>query len=219
MIQTSCAPRSASIALAVLVALAGCQSMSDRQRHTATGAGVGAAAGAAVGAATGGNAATGAVVGGAVGAVAGNLWSRRMENKRAEMQRATQGTGIDVMRTPDNQLKVSVPSDFSFDTGSAQIKPQMRPVLDQFAQGLDPRTRVTIVGHTDNVGGETVNNTLSLDRAVNVRDYLRNHGVDSARMIVNGRGETQPIATNDTSNGRAQNRRVEIFLSEPAARG
>ena len=159
------------------------------------------------------------MVGGAIGAVAGNLWSKRMEEKRAEMQRATQGTGIDVVRTPDNQFKVNVPSDFSFNSGSAEIKPQMRPVLDQFAQGLDPRMRVTIVGHTDNVGGDELNNRLSLDRASNVRDYLRNHGVDSSRMITNGRGEQQPVASNDTSTGRAQNRRVEIFLSEPSTRG
>src|SRR5882672_12211407 len=218
MSEISFGPRSATLVLAALVGVAGCQSMTERQRSTATGAGVGAAAGAAVGAATGGNAATGAVVGGAAGAVAGNLWSRHMEAKRAEMARATQGTGIDVVRTSDNQLKLSVPSDFSFDPGSAQVKPQMRPVLDQFAQGLDPKTRVTIVGHTDSVGGEELNNRLSLDRAANVRDYLHNHGVDPGRMIVNGRGELQPIASNDTAVGRAQNRRVEIFLSEPAAR-
>jgi outer membrane protein OmpA-like peptidoglycan-associated protein len=214
--MTRIVARSSILVLATVVGLAACSSMTDRQKHTATGAGVGAATGAAVGAATGGNAATGAVVGGAVGAVAGNLWSRHMENKRAEMQRATQGTGIEVARTPDNQLKVSVPADFSFDSGSAQIKPQMRPVLDQLAQGLDPKTRVSIVGHTDNVGGEELNNRLSLDRATNVRDYLRNHGVDQSRMITNGRGEQQPIANNDTAIGRAQNRRVDIFLNEPA---
>jgi outer membrane protein OmpA-like peptidoglycan-associated protein len=221
MTKTSFAPRSATIALAAIVGLAGCQSMTERQRHTATGAGVGAATGAVVGGATAGTkgAATGAVVGGAIGAVAGNLWSKRMEEKRAEMQRATQGTGIEVARTPDNQLKVNVPSDFSFDSGSAAIKPQMRPVLDQFAQGLDPKMRVTIVGHTDNVGADELNNRLSLDRAANVRDYLRNHGVDASRMIVNGRGEQEPIANNDTSTGRAQNRRVEILLSEPTGRG
>ena len=142
-----------------------------------------------------------------------------MEAKRAEMARATQGTGIEVARTTDNQLKVSVPADFSFDSGSAQIKPQMRPVLDQLAQGLDPKARMTIIGHTDNVGGEELNNRLSMDRAVNVRDYLRNHGVDQGRMIVNGRGEQQPVASNDNAIGRAQNRRVEIFLSEPTGRG
>lgn len=216
MPKTSFAPQTAALAAAVLLALSGCQSMNERQKSTAVGAGAGAATGAVVGAATGGNAATGAVIGGAVGAVAGNLWSRHMEAKRAEMQRATQGTGIEVMRTADNQLRLSVPSDFSFDPGSAQIKPQMRPVLDQLAQGLDPRTRLIIVGHTDSMGSEELNNRLSLDRAVNVRDYLRRDGVDPSRIVVNGRGETQPVANNDTSLGRAQNRRVEIFLSQPA---
>ena len=91
MSKTSFTPRSATVAIAALIGLTACQSMTERQRHTTTGAGVGAATGAVVGGATAGTkgAATGAVVGGAVGAVAGNLWSRRMEEKRAEMQRAT----------------------------------------------------------------------------------------------------------------------------------
>jgi outer membrane protein OmpA-like peptidoglycan-associated protein len=203
-------------AAATAIGLAGCESMSERQRGTAVGAGVGAATGAVVGKATGGKAATGAVVGGAIGAIAGNLWSKRMEDKRAEMNRATQGTGIQVARTQDNRLKVNVPSDFSFDSGSAAIKPQMRPVLDQFAQGLSADQRVTIVGHTDNVGGEALNNRLSLDRAANVREYLRAQGVDPSRIMVNGRGENEPVASNDSPSGRAENRRVEIFLSEPA---
>jgi outer membrane protein OmpA-like peptidoglycan-associated protein len=217
MSNSTLASRSAIAALtAASVGFAGCQSMSERQRHTAVGAGAGAATGAVVGKATGGSAATGAVVGGAIGAVAGNLWSKRMEDKRAEMNRATQGTGIQVARTSDNQLRVAVPSDFSFDSGSAAIKPQMRPVLDQFAQGLSANQRITIVGHTDNVGGEGLNNRLSLDRASSVREYLRAHGVDPSRIMVNGRGEAEPIASNDTVAGRAENRRVEIFLSEPA---
>jgi outer membrane protein OmpA-like peptidoglycan-associated protein len=217
MNKSALAVRSAIVVLAAgSIGFAGCESMSDRQRHTAIGAGAGAATGAVVGKATGGNAATGAVIGGAVGAVAGNLWSKRMEDKRADMTRATQGTGIEVARTNDNQLKVAVPSDFSFDSGSATIKPQMRPVLDQFAQGLSANQRVTVVGHTDNVGGETLNNSLSLERAASVREYLRLRGVDPGRILVNGRGEAEPLASNDTAVGRAQNRRVEMFLSEPA---
>jgi len=206
-----------AILIAAALALAACSSMDERQRTTAKGAGVGAATGAVVGGVTGGGdrAVKGAAIGAAVGAVAGNLWSRHMEEKRAEMERATQGTGIDVARTADNRLKVNVPSDFSFDVGSAAIKPQMRPVLDQFAQGLDPRMRVTVVGHTDSTGGEAVNDRLSLDRAVHVRDYLTGRGVDPTRVLANGRGESDPIANNDTAIGRAQNRRVEIFLSEP----
>jgi outer membrane protein OmpA-like peptidoglycan-associated protein len=213
--------RPAVLAASVVAMLAaGCAEtpqMSERQKGTATGAAAGAVGGAVLSKATGGSAATGAVVGGAIGAVAGNLWSKRMEEKRTEMQRATQGTGIDVAKTQDNQLKVNVPSDFSFDVGSAQIKPQMRPVLDQFAQGLDPKMRVTVVGHTDDTGGPEVNNRLSLDRAASVRDYLRNRGLDTSRMIINGRGENEPMASNDSQAGRAQNRRVEIYLSEPQA--
>jgi outer membrane protein OmpA-like peptidoglycan-associated protein len=206
-----------AVALALAMGSAGAQTMTERQRGTVTGAGVGAAAGAVVGAATGGKALTGAIAGGALGAVAGNLWSKHMQDKRAEMQRATQGTGIDIARTQDNQLRLNVPSEFSFDPGSAKIKPQMQPVLDQFAQGLDPAMRVTVVGYSDSSGSEALNDKLSLDRAVNVRDYLRAQGVDPARMIVNGRGEREPVADNDTASGRAQNRRVEILLSEPRA--
>ena len=154
--------RSTQITLATLAAaalLAGCENMSERQKGTATGAAIGAVLGGVVSSATGGKAGTGAVVGGAVGAVAGNLWSKRMEDKRAAMEQATQGTGIEVARTPQNELKVNVPSDFSFDVGRAAIKPQMRPVLDQFAQGLDPTMRVRIVGHTDSTGNDAINNT------------------------------------------------------------
>lgn len=92
-------------------------------------------------------------------------------------------------------------------------------MLDQLAQGLDPKTHVTIVGYADSTGSELLDNRLSLDRAINVRDYLRNLGVDPGRMIVNGRGERDPVASNDTAAGRAQNRRVEILLSQSSARG
>jgi outer membrane protein OmpA-like peptidoglycan-associated protein len=197
--------------------LAGCETMSERERGTAGGAVIGAAAGAVVGSATGGSAGTGAVVGGALGAVAGNLWSRRMEEKRAAMERATQGTGIEVARTPQNELRVNVPSDFSFDVGRSAIKPGMRPVLDQFAQGLDPAMRVRVIGHTDSTGTDAINNPLSRDRAESVRDYLVARGVAAPRIQVEGRGAREPVADNGTEAGRAQNRRVEIFLREPEA--
>ena len=201
--------------LAAAAFLAGCADMSERQKGTATGAAIGAVAGAVLSSATGGKAGTGAVVGGALGAVGGNLWSKRMEEKRAAMEQATQGTGIDVARTPDNQLKVNVPSDFSFDVGRSAIKPQMRPVLDQFAQGLDPTMRVRIVGHTDSTGSDAINNPLSVDRAQSVRDYLAGRGVAPSRVETQGHGSREPVADNGSDAGRAQNRRVEIFLREP----
>lgn len=200
--------------LSVAVLASGCANMSEREKGTAAGAGIGAAAGAILSSVTGGRAGTGAVIGGAVGAVAGNLWSKRMEEKRVAMEQATRGTGIDVNRTQDNQLKVNVPSDFSFDVGRSNIKPPMRPVLDQFAQGLDPSMRVRIVGHTDNTGRDAVNYPLSMDRAQSVRDYLINKGVPDSRIEIDGRGSREPVADNGNESGRAHNRRVEIFLRD-----
>ena len=207
-----------SLAVAAFV-LSGCENMSERQKGTAVGAGVGAAAGAAVGSVTGGKAGTGAVIGGVLGAVAGNLWSKRQEDRRIAMEQATQGTGVAVTRTADNQLKVNIPSDVSFDTGSATIKPQMRTVLDPFASSLtnDPKAQLTIIGHTDSTGSPAVNDPLSVQRAQSVRDYLAAHGVTSTRIQIDGRGEREPVADNNTESGRAKNRRVEILLREPAA--
>jgi outer membrane protein OmpA-like peptidoglycan-associated protein len=209
--------RSGTAALIVaLVLAAGCSSMSEREQGTAKGAGAGAVAGAIIGSMTGGSAGRGAVIGGAVGAVAGNLWSKRMEDKREALARASQGTGVEVARTEDNRLKLNVPSDVSFDTGRADIKPQMRPVLDEIGRNLDPNVRVTIVGHTDSTGSDAINDPLSRERALAVRDYLSARGVSPSRLSVAGRGSHEPVASNDTEAGRAANRRVEIFLSENA---
>jgi len=212
--------RTTAISLtAIALVLSGCESMSPREKGTAVGAGVGAVAGAAVGSATGGKAGTGAAIGGVLGAVAGNLWSKRQEDRRIAMEQATQGTGVDVSRTADNQLKVNIPSDVSFDTGSATIKPQMRAVLDPFAASLkdDPKAQLTIVGHTDSTGSEAVNHPLSVQRAQSVRDYLSSRGVVATRVLTEGRGEREPVSDNTTDAGRAKNRRVEILLREPAA--
>ncbi|MDH5338459.1 MAG: OmpA family protein [Rubrivivax sp.] len=191
--------------------------MSERQSATAKGAGIGALAGAVLSSATGGKAATGAVAGAAVGAIAGNLWSKNMEDKRRQMEQATQGTGIEVAKTANNELKVNVPSDLSFATGRADLNPSLRPVLDQFASGLDKTTLVRIVGHTDNTGSDAINDPLSLQRARTVSDYLQDRGVSVNRLEIAGRGSREPLADNGTADGRAKNRRVEIFLREPAA--
>jgi outer membrane protein OmpA-like peptidoglycan-associated protein len=198
--------------------LAGCENMSERQKGTATGAGVGAVAGAVISSATGGKAGTGAAAGGVLGAVIGNVWSKRQEDRRVAMEQATKGTGVEVSRTADDQLKLNIPNDVSFDTGSAAIKPAMRSVLDPFATSLrdDAAARITIIGHTDSTGSDAVNNPLSLDRAQSVRDYLAARGVAATRVETAGRGEREPLADNTTDAGRAKNRRVEIFLREPA---
>lgn len=205
-----------SAILAAALAAAGCANMSERERGTATGAAVGAIAGAAIGSATGGHAGKSAVIGGAVGAVAGNLWSKRMEDKRAAMEKATQGTGIEVARTDNNELKVEVPADFSFAVGRSEIRPPMRPVLDEFARGLDPAMVVRVIGHTDSTGSDAINYPLSVARADSVRNYIAGKGVNPLRVVTEGRGSREPVASNESTAGRAQNRRVEIYLRESA---
>ena len=200
---------------ALVLLISGCANMSDAQRSSAIGAGVGALAGAALG-----DSSKSAVIGAGVGALGGYVWSTQMAKKKAAMEQATAGTGVDVTQTADNQLKLNIPSDISFDTGRADIKANLRPILDQFAQGLtgQPNTEIRIVGHTDSTGSDAINNPLSVNRAASARDYLVSRGVDSRRIQIDGRGSREPIADNNTDAGRAKNRRIEIFLAERAAR-
>lgn len=206
---------------AAALGLGGCANMSDTQRDTAKGAGIGAAAGALLGVATaGGNkgksAATGAAVGAAAGAIGGYIWSKKMEEQKARMEEATAGTGIEVDRTADNQIKVQIPSDAGFDVGRSTIKPQLARVLDQFAQSMRDHaaTEIRVIGHTDSTGSDAINNPLSVERAASTRDYLVSRGVPFERIAIDGRGSREPVASNDNEAGRAQNRRVEIYVAE-----
>ncbi|XLZ72256.1 OmpA family protein [Massilia sp. SR12] len=207
--------------LIAALAATGCADMNATQRGTATGAGVGAGLGAVLGAATGPGggkrAAGGAVLGAAVGAVVGNVWSKRMEAQKQQMEQATQGTGVQVSQTGDNRLKLEIPSDISFDTNRSDIKPDFRPILDRFATTLNenPATTVNIIGHTDSTGSAAINQPLSVDRAAHTRDYLATRGVAASRIVIEGRGAQEPIGSNDDSAGRARNRRVEIYVAEP----
>jgi outer membrane protein OmpA-like peptidoglycan-associated protein len=161
---------------------------------------------------------TGAIAGAAVGALGGYIWSKKMEEQRRQMEQASRGTGIDVSQTADNRLKVNIPADAGFDTGRADIKPNLRNVLDRFAGSMNEHsvTTIQVIGHTDSTGSDAVNNPLSLARAQSTRDYLVGRGVASGRIAIDGRGEREPIASNDTQAGRAQNRRVEIYVAEAA---
>ncbi len=202
--------------------MTGCANMSETQQGTAKGAGIGALAGAVLGAATNGSrgAATGAVLGGALGAGGGYIWSKKMQDQKAAMERATAGTGVGVSQTADNRLKLDIPSDISFDVGRSAIKPNFAPVLSHFATSLNqnPITTVTIIGHTDSTGSDAINNPLSMDRANAARDYLVARGVSAQRIATDGRGSHEPIADNSSAQGRARNRRVEIYVAEPAPR-
>jgi len=207
------------VSLAAALAATGCANMdmssiTPTQRNTAIGAGIGALGGAAIG----GNV-KGAAIGAGVGALGGYIWSQQMEQRKQAMERATMGSGVQVSQTSDNQLKLDIPSDVSFDVGRADIRPNMRPILDQFASGLanQPNTEVRIIGHTDSTGSDELNDRLSLQRAQSARDYIVARGVNSRQILIEGRGKREPIADNGTEAGRAKNRRVEIFLGERAA--
>ena len=210
---------------AAALAATGCANMSDTQRGTATGAGAGAAVGAVIGATTaGGNrgrsTGTGAAVGAGLGALGGYIWSQRMEQQRQKMEQASAGTGIGVSQTADNRLRANIPADAGFDVNRSDITPTLRGVLDRFAGTMNEHgvTTIEIVGHTDNTGSDAINDPLSVARANATRDYLVSRGVSPQRIATAGRGERQPIASNDNESGRAQNRRVEILVAETAPR-
>jgi len=210
-------------AVVALGVIAGCANMSETQKGTASGAGIGAAVGGVLGAVTAGghtgrSAATGAAVGAAIGAAGGYVWSKKMEDQRRAMETASQGTGVAVSQTTDNRLKLNIPADASFDVGRSDLKPAMRNVLTKYATTLNEHsvTTIEIIGHTDSTGSDAINDPLSVARAQATRDYLAQRGVAATRMSIAGRGEREPVASNDTDAGRAANRRVEIYVAEVA---
>ena len=207
-------------AIVLVFILGGCASMSESQQSTAKGTAMGTGAGAAVGAIIGaiaGDPALGAGIGAGVGAVGGYIWSNRMEEQKKKMEAATEGTKVSVTQTADNQLKLNVPSDISFDTGQSTIKPEMHPVLNSLAAGLksNSNSQATIIGYTDDTGNDSINNPLSVNRAASTRAYLVSQGIASNRISIDGRGASEPVAANTSPENRAKNRRVEIFVKEP----
>ena len=141
-----------------------------------------------------------------------------MEQQKQAMQQVTAGTPVQVSQTADNRLKINIPSDAGFATNSAVLNANMYPILQRLAQTLNqnPAATVSIVGHTDSTGTDAINNPLSQRRADAAKAYLVSQGVAGSRIATSGAGSTQPIASNATVDGRAQNRRVEIFVAEPA---
>ncbi|MFJ2988087.1 OmpA family protein [Collimonas sp. NPDC087041] len=211
-----------ALMLAVTMATAGCANMSETQQSTAMGAGAGAVLGGLVGGIAGpGGAkrtAIGAGIGAAIGAVGGNIWGQRQQEQKMAMERATAGTNVQVTQTADNRLKVNVPADTGFATGRADLNPALRPILDQLATTLvqSPTSLVEVYGHTDSTGTDAINGPLSRQRAQNVASYLTSRGVAPNRITMDGLGSTQPLVANDTAANRAINRRVELFVREPA---
>jgi len=203
--------------LAASVVLAGCASVQDfssnpEKQKTRQGTAIGAAGGAAVGLIVGGGW-KGALIGAGVGALAGGMAGSYMDKQEAKLRQQMAGTGVEVVRMGDN-LTLSMPGNVTFAFDSAKLNPQFDPVLDKLAQTLGEynKTVIQIAGHTDSTGSHEYNMKLSLQRADSVKAYLESRGVPAARLVTIGAGPDYPIASNDTEEGRAQNRRVEITI-------
>ncbi|HET9510459.1 MAG TPA: OmpA family protein [Sphingomonas sp.] len=153
------------------------------------------------------------IVGAGIGALAGAGIGAYMDKQERDLRARTAGTDVQVIRQGD-ELVLNMPSGITFGYDRADIQPQFRPTLDQVADVLAQyqSTYVDVYGHTDSTGADAYNQTLSERRATAVADYLAGHGVNPARLGTRGFGETQPIASNATEDGRAANRRVEIKI-------
>ena len=185
--------------------------------NTTNGAILGGVLGAGVTAVTGGSAKNIALAT-AAGAVAGGLIGNQMDKQAAELRNQLSNDGITVTSTGDSMI-VSLPQDITFDTDSYAISAALRPEINKVAQNLVkyPDSTVQVIGHTDNVGDATYNLGLSQRRANAVADLLQADGVSFSRLQTIGRGEEQPVASNLTPEGRAQNRRVEIVVVPKAS--
>lgn len=182
--------------------------------RTAGGAALGALAGAGIGMLAGGDDRRNALIGAGIGALAGGAVGTYMDRQEAELRNYLQGTGVSVSRVGD-QIVLNMPSNITFATDQDQVVPAFYDTLNAVALVLNKynQTFVDINGHTDSTGSAQHNLALSQRRAGSVASYLSAQGVDGRRFAVNGYGFSQPIASNDTPDGRAQNRRVEIYLS------
>lgn len=189
----------------------------DPNQRAKIGAAIGAVAGAALGHSVENNK-KGVLIGAAVGALAGAGAGHYMDKQQQEMEAALAAEranhALEIQRLQNETLKIDIASEVSFDFGSAALKPAFTPTLQKVANILQryPNTIIHVVGHTDSVGSESYNMTLSQQRAESVIGYFASHGVSRDRLVAAGRGESQPRATNDTEAGRQLNRRVEIYV-------
>jgi outer membrane protein OmpA-like peptidoglycan-associated protein len=184
---------------------------------TTWGTAIGAASGAAVGMIAGHNSKQrrrNALIGAGVGALAGGGVGYYMDQQEAKLRQKLQGSGVSVTRQGD-RIILNMPGNITFKTASADINASFYEALNSVALVLKeyPKTILDVYGHTDNVGADAYNQTLSEQRAASVGRYLVSQGVDPVRIETQGFGKTKPIADNKTEVGRQQNRRVELEIS------
>lgn len=207
-----------AISLCGLIILSGCGVMNNTQKDAAIGAGAGAALGAVLGQIIGKDgkstaigAAIGTVVGGGTGALIGKKMDKKAEElaalENAKVETITDANGL-------TAIKVTFDSGILFATGKSDLSNVSKSQLLNFVNQMRdlPDTDFAIYGHTDNTGSAAVNERLSVDRAMSVANYLQSCGIAASRMSVDGLSYTQPVASNDTAEGRAQNRRVEVYI-------
>ncbi|MCP5075433.1 MAG: OmpA family protein [Rhodobacteraceae bacterium] len=205
------------IAAIGIFALAGCDDPSNPEyQKTRTGAVIGGAVGALsqiVAGNSDGSVLKGAVIGAGAGAVIGNI----LDRQEADLRNDLGGSGATITNT-GSELIVTLPEAITFDTDSTYVRSSLKDDLARLAANLQeyPDSTIDVIGHTDSVGDSNYNQNLSSRRAASVSNILLNNGVADRRIRAYGRGETSPVASNDTGSGRAQNRRVEIVIRPTA---
>lgn len=208
------------VVLSALLGLTGCAQNAytgDSQvAKTTTGATIGALVGAGVGVLSSSkkDRGKGAIIGAVSGAAVGGGIGAYMDVQESKLRQRLQNTGVSVTRN-GNDIILNMPNSITFDTNSSVVRPQGAEALSSVALVVAEykNTRLNVIGHTDSTGSAATNNRLSLERANTVGSILVQQGVSSYRIVTYGQGSAQPIASNNTENGRAQNRRVEIILS------
>jgi len=209
--------RSWTSLLLLCLALSACQTTDpytgEKQvSKTTIGGGIGAAGGAVVGAIAGGR--KGALIGAGIGAIAGVAVGSYMDQEEARLREQLRGTGVSVTRVGDT-IVLNMPGNVTFESGSGDLSADFYPVLNSVGLVLNEyeKTYVDVIGHTDSTGSLELNQKLSERRAESVARYLESRDVLPARIVTRGMGPSQPVASNDTSEGRSLNRRVEITLT------
>jgi len=209
-------------AIATLLGATACTTMdpyssTPNRNNTGTGAIAGAVGGALLGYLTntsdGEQGRKNALIGAGVGALAGAAVGQYMDRQQRAMEEQLSGTGVGVVRQGDN-LVLRMPSDVTFGSDQASLQPGSYAVLDDVAAVLQQydRSVIDVIGHADSDGAADYNMDLSRRRASAVAGYLVDRGIMPERFYVDGRGESAPIASNETAAGKAQNRRVEILI-------
>lgn len=206
-----------SLAVISLVTVSACVTDPNTGEKKVSRTVLGGVGGAVVGGLLGGvlGGKTGRIIGAGIGGVAGGVVGYKMDQQIKELKEQTAGSGVDVTETDNGQaILVNLPDGVTFDVGSSTLKPQFRETLDKIAASMNqyPNSLIDVYGHTDSTGSDAFNQTLSVNRASTVANYLASKGVSAARIRSQGFGETMPVGDNATADGRAKNRRVEIKI-------